>query len=88
VTRRYRLEFRPAAARQLRKLPREALKTIKDATEALCGDPRLDGVVKLSGRDGLWRIRVGRYRVVYRIVDDVLVVTVTKVALRDESTYR
>lgn len=88
MTQRYRLEFRPAAARQLRKLPRDAQKLIRDATEALRTDPRPPGVVKLSSRDNLWRIRVGRFRVIYRILDGVLLVTVTKVALRDESTYR
>lgn len=84
----YRLEFRPAAVRQIRKLPRDAQKAIKDTTESLRADPRPHGVVKLSGSDDLWRVRVGRYRVVYQIVDDELLVTVVKAALRDESTYR
>jgi mRNA interferase RelE/StbE len=88
VSRSYQLDFRPAAARQIRKLPREAQARIKTATEALRADPRPAGVVKLSGADDLWRIRVGRHRVVYQIAGDVLVVTVVKVSLRDEQTYR
>jgi mRNA interferase RelE/StbE len=85
---RYRLEFRPAAARQIRKLPHDTQKAIKDATDTLRSDPRPAGVIKLSGGGDLWRLRVGRYRVVYRIADAVVLVTVVKVALRDEGTYR
>lgn len=54
----------------------------------LSDDPRPHGVVKLSGNGDLWRVRVGRCRVIYEITDTRLLVTVVKVALRDESTYR
>ena len=36
----------------------------------------------------MWRVRVGRFRVVYEVYADMLVVVVLKVALRDEATYR
>ena len=37
---------------------------------------------------GLWRVRAGRYRVVYVIDDEAKVVKVVKVAIRREDTYR
>ena len=43
-------------------------------------------VVKLT--DDLHRIRVGRYRVIYAVYDDILHVVVCKVARRTEATYR
>jgi mRNA interferase RelE/StbE len=87
VTRRYALQFRPAALRQLRKLPKDALRRIRTATEDLRDEPRPEGVAKLAGTHDLWQIRVGDYRVVYTIADDVLVVTVVRVGHRRE-VYR
>jgi mRNA interferase RelE/StbE len=87
TSRRLTLEFRPAAVRQLRKLPKDAQRRLRAATEALCDQPHPPGSVKLAGTDDLWRIRVGDFRVVYTIADDALVVTVVRVAYRRE-VYR
>ena len=84
---RYQLEFQPSALRELRKLPQDALRRIRDATEALRDEPRPEGVIKLAGGDDLWRIRVGNYRVVYAIHDDRLLVTVVVIGHRRE-VYR
>jgi mRNA interferase RelE/StbE len=84
---RYALQFRPAALRQLRKFPKDALRRIQTATEGLRDEPRPEGASKLAGTHDLWRIRVGDYRVVYTIADDVLVVTVVRVGHRRE-VYR
>lgn len=66
---RYALTFRPAALRALRKLDRQITERIKAATEALQDDPRPPGAKMLTGSHGLWRIRIGDYRVVYTIDD-------------------
>ena len=87
TARRYALQFRPAALRQLRKVPKDALRRIRMATEDLRDEPRSEGAAKLAGTHDLWRIRVGDYRVVYTIADDVLVVTVVRVGHRRE-VYR
>ena len=42
------------------------------------------GAKKLRGNDSLYRIRVGNYRIVYEIKDDVLLVTVIIVKHRSE----
>jgi mRNA interferase RelE/StbE len=54
----------------------------------LASDPRPHGVVKLSGSEDLYRVRVGRHRVIYAVVDDMVLVTVVKIARREEKTYR
>ena len=64
---RYALTFRPAALRALRKLDRQIAERIKVATEALRDDPRPPGATMLTGSQGLWRIRIGDYRVVYAV---------------------
>ena len=68
---RYAVEFRPQALRALRKLPEAAQRRLLSAIEALADDPRPSGVKKLKGGEGIYRVRVGTYRVLYQIRDDV-----------------
>lgn len=58
----YSVRFGKAAKRQFDKLPRPAQERLADAIAQLASDPRPAGVVKLSGEDGLYRIRGGDYR--------------------------
>ena len=48
---------------------------------------RPSGVKKLKGSPELWRVRVGDYRIVYSIADDILVVLVVKIGNRRD-VYR
>ena len=84
---RYGLALRPAALRSLRKLDRQIAERIKAATEALRDDPRPPGAKMLTGSHGLWRIRVGDYRIVYTIDDQRNVVRVAAVGHRRD-VYR
>ena len=83
----YSVELLPAALKQLEKLPAAAQRRILAALAALEEDPRPPGVVKLSGEDNLWRIRVGDYRIVYEIHDDRLLVLVVRIGHRKD-VYR
>ena len=80
----YSVDFTTAAARQVRKLPRPARDRILDAIEDLGEDPRPHGAKKLVGESTAWRIRIGDYRVIYDVLDDVLTVTVVRAAHRRE----
>ncbi|MET4582956.1 mRNA-degrading endonuclease RelE of RelBE toxin-antitoxin system [Conyzicola nivalis] len=42
-----------------------------------------EAVEKLVGEGDAWRIRIGDCRVLYEVLDDVLVVTVVRVAHRE-----
>ena len=55
------------------------------AIDALTTNPRPPGVRKLRGAADLWRIRIGDYRVLYRIDDQLHVVDVTHVRHRREA---
>ena len=83
---RYRLVIKASAAKELEavdgKRNRQRLVT---AIGSLADDPRASGAEKLSGMKD--RIRVGDYRVVYAIEDDVLTMYVVKVGHRRE-VYR
>jgi len=78
----WRVEFHPAATRDLRKLgadgERRILRYLRGRIAGK-GDPRRFGHALTGDRKGLWRYRVGDYRIVAAIEDDrfiVLVVTV------------
>ena len=71
----YRIELRPAAVRSLRKLDGGIAKRIQGAIALLATDPRPPNSRKLRGRDA-YRVRVGDYRIIYTIQDDVLLVVV------------
>ena len=83
----YRVEVHRVAQRQILSLPREAQVEVARAIDLLIDNPRPSGCKKLR-ETRLWRIRVGRYRVVYVIDDKARLVTVVKVAIRREDTYR
>jgi mRNA-degrading endonuclease RelE of RelBE toxin-antitoxin system len=85
------VELTPPAARQLRRLRGEDLLVLRGAILALAGDPFPGTVRKLAGGD-LWRIRLRihgvPWRIVYQVRDRERLVIITRVARRDEATYR
>jgi mRNA interferase RelE/StbE len=83
----YKIEIIRAAQKHIISFPIEAQKEIARAIDGLANTPRPSGCKKLRGTD-LWRLRIGRYRVVYLIDDEARLVTLVKVALRQEDTYQ
>lgn len=84
---RYELRLdRRVRKKDLAKLPAADLRRVVRAIEALADDPRPVGAEKLTGRDA-YRIRRGRYRILFEVDDRKRVVTVRKVAHRREA-YR
>lgn len=83
----YRVEFTRAAAKQVRKLPRQIRDRILTAVAGLAAEPRPHGAKKLVGEDTAWRIRIGNYRVIYDVLDEELIVTVVRAGHRRE-VYR
>lgn len=74
---RYGLEYETAARKALRAIRNRRMRVaLLDAIEALMDDPRPLGCLMLAGHRDLWRIRVGDWRVIYRIEDQWLVVIV------------
>lgn len=77
----YRIELRPAAVRALEKLDPPIRRRIQGAITLLAEEPRPPAARALRGRPGL-RIRVGDYRIVYTVADDVLLIVVVTVGHR------
>ena len=83
----YRIEFKPSAAKEFSQLPKNIQKRITAKVNTLADNPRPRGVEKLEGRENRYRIRVGDYRVIYEIHDEVLLVLVVRIGHRRE-VYR
>ena len=77
----YRLFFKKSVQKDFKDIPKKDLRKILDRIEALIEDPRPSGCEKLSGQER-YRLRQGRYRIVYSIQDDELTVWVVKVGHR------
>ena len=83
----YAVVLKPAALRDLRKLPEDIRRRVAVRIDALAGDPRPAGVERLQGEAELYRVRVGDYRIVYQVESKALVVLVVRVGHRRE-VYR
>ena len=80
---RYRLLFKKSVAKDLRTIPKRDVQRILKRIEALAEEPRGVKCEKLSGQQR-YRVRQGRYRIIYEIQDDVLIVIVVKVGHRSD----
>lgn len=83
----YAVVFARSARKELQNLDPQVARRILKQVEALGTDPRPSGVIKLEGATDLWRIRVGQWRVVYRILDPECLVDVIAVRHRSDA-YR
>lgn len=83
----FSIVFKRSAEKELFSLESSLQSRILDALSLLEHNPRPEGSRKLRGPYDLWRIRVGRYRVLYEIEDDILTVFVVRVSHRKDA-YR
>ncbi|MGH7910855.1 MAG: type II toxin-antitoxin system RelE family toxin [Candidatus Dormibacteraceae bacterium] len=78
---RYRIELRPAAVGGLRKLDPQARRRIQGAIALLADDPRPPAARAPRGRPGL-RVRVGDYRLIYTVAEEVLLIVLVTLGHR------
>jgi mRNA interferase RelE/StbE len=83
---RFAVELTSKAAKELSKLEPSVQVRVRLAFELLRGNPRPPKSLKLANQS-LYRVRVGDYRILYKILDRKLVVIVIRVAHRSE-VYR
>jgi mRNA interferase RelE/StbE len=83
----YRIEVKPQAEKSLAKIPNPHRRRIAKAIDSLARQPRPAGCTKLADADDAYRIRVGDYRIVYEILDKVLIIYIVRVGHRRE-VYR
>ncbi|HRZ97751.1 MAG TPA: type II toxin-antitoxin system RelE/ParE family toxin [Paludibacter sp.] len=79
----YIINFNKHAIKELAKINEPFYSHIKQAIYNLADNPRPKGYKKLKGRDG-YRIRVGNYRIIYHIFDQILVVEIIALGHRKD----
>jgi mRNA interferase RelE/StbE len=83
----YEIEISRTAEKQLRQLPAQDQLRVARAIVALGHEPFPRGVRKLVGYEDVYRLRVGRYRVLYSVEERRLVIIILKVGHRRD-VYR
>ncbi len=84
---RFEIEITHSAEKQLQTLRRDDQQRLATAMLALAEDPRPRGSKKLPGYEDVFRIRVGRFRVLYSVAKKRLVILILKIGHRRE-VYR
>ena len=85
---RYSVRILRSAAKEIEAIPtKKDRQAIVRRIGSLASEPRGKGCEKLAGREDRYRVRQGRYRVIYSIEDDILTVVVVKVGHRKD-VYR
>ena len=79
----YKVYFKASVEKDFRSIPKKDLKKILLKIESLAGNPRPLGYEKLTGQER-YRLRQGRYRIVYSIQDNILTVWIVKVGQRKD----
>ncbi len=82
----YKIFFRKSVKKDISGIPQKDLNRILEKIKSLALDPRPAGCEKLSGQEK-YRLRQGKYRIIYSIQDYELTVWVVKVGHRRE-VYR
>ena len=83
----YRIEaISTRIRRELRRIPSADRKRVVTAIRRLAEEPRPPGIKQLA--PNVYRLRIGPYRVIYRVFDEERVVLIGRIARRSESTYR
>ncbi|WP_255365944.1 type II toxin-antitoxin system RelE/ParE family toxin [Corynebacterium sp. NML130628] len=82
----WQIEFSPRAKKAVRRLDKQTqrrlLRFLGDLSQL--NNPRVRGKALVGGMSGLWRWRVGDYRIIAEIQDDILTVLVVDVGHRGE----
>ena len=87
MTQRYDVRLARRAVRSLAQWQRQEQLRIRAAIDLLAENPRAPGCVALQGEPGVFRVRVGDFRILYEVLDGLLLVQVVRLGHRRE-VYR
>ncbi len=82
----YSLRILPAAQKDLNRLHDKIFNKIKNEIISLVDNPRPYGALKLTNEDG-YRIRIGDYRVLYRIDEKIKEIFIYRIKHRKEAYH-
>ena len=83
----YDIEWTVKAFRQINKIKNQNIKTkIVDTVETLKSFPNVGNVVRLQNSEN-YRLRIGRWRVIFGVEQKLKIIEVQEVKIRNEDTY-
>jgi len=82
----YKLFFKTSVQKDFEAIPKKDMKRILNRIASLAEDPRPSGSERLTGQER-YRLRQGRYRILYTIQDDERTIWIVKVGHRKDA-YR
>ena len=80
----YRIEVKRSAAKALKKIPKADRKRIANKIDSLAESIPDPDTTKMTGNNPFHKIRVGDYRIIYEIQEDLLLVLVVKIGHRKD----
>lgn len=80
----YQIEVKRSAAKSLKKIPKADRVRIVEKIDSFTENLPNPETTKIEGNNPFHRVRVGDYRIVYEIQDDVLVVLIVKIGHRKD----
>ena len=80
----YRIEFKRSAAKALKRIHKRDRIRIRDKIDSLSDNLPDRTITKMKGDNPFHRIRVGDYRIIYEIQDEILLILVLKIAHRKD----
>ena len=80
----YTIKFRPAVEKDIRHLPKKELIRIKRKIESLAENLPDRASTKMKGNNNFHKVRIGDYRIIYEIHDDVMFILVVKIGHRKD----
>lgn len=78
----YNVKWKPSAERELNKLPQPVIPGLKAMVDDLANNPYPPGVKKMQAMLDTWRIRQGDYRIVYKVLGNILTIEIIRIGHR------
>jgi mRNA interferase RelE/StbE len=80
--------WQPRALKQLKKIGERAIQgRILTASRGLSQFPACSNVKRLANHERTYRLRVGNWRVLFDVFEEISIISIEEVKKRDESTY-
>ncbi|VAX21988.1 hypothetical protein MNBD_IGNAVI01-396 [hydrothermal vent metagenome] len=81
MIKKYNIEIKRSAEKEIKKLNKSELKRVLKKIDDLSTNPKGHDSIKLSNKNE-YRVRVGKYRILYEILDQTFTIVVVKVGHR------
>jgi len=80
----YRIEVKRSAAKALKKIPKPDRKRVSEKIDSLAEKLPNPDITKMKGNNPFHKVRMGNYRIIYEIQDDVLLILIVKIGHRKD----